>query len=99
MQKEGRDKENGQRNNEVDGDRFRYGDSDDDAEAEQETELGKSGSPKDDEEESTLDLRTHLRDDILETVSPKKDSRAVSGLRKISFDILIWGKLGAKLHP
>lgn len=77
MQKEGGDQEDGQRNNGVNGDRFRDGDEDDDDEAEQEEEQGRSGSQKDDEEESTLDLRNHLRDDILETVSPEKDSRVV----------------------
>lgn len=72
MQQEGGDKENGQRDNEVDGDRFRDGDDHD----EDEEEEG-SGSEKDEEEESELDLRNHLRDNILETVSAEEGSRAL----------------------
>lgn len=64
MQQEGEEHEDGQRDNEVDGEIAIEGDDE---------EQGESGRGKK-EEESELDLRHHLRDDILETVrkAPKK---------------------------
>ena len=64
MQQEGEEHEDGQRDNEVDGEIAIEGDDE---------EQGESGREKK-EEESELDLRHHLRDDILGTVreAPKK---------------------------